>query len=87
MRAKALRVAVLIKEQRKIIKYSQQRLSNKLGLGRKGSQVISKIERSLQQIPPNYVNKLSVALMVSRADIINSMVKDYEEVLMNEVNK
>jgi transcriptional regulator with XRE-family HTH domain len=87
MISRAIKLASLIKEQRKIHKISQDKLSKKLGWGPKGSQIISNIERSRQQIPAKEVKKLSIELMIDRSKIIDAMIADYQQALMNEIDK
>ena len=87
MISRAVKLASLMKEQRKIHKISQEKLSLKLGWGLKGSQVVSNIERSKQQIPPKDVNKLSIELMIDRSKIIDAMIADYQQALMKEIDK
>jgi transcriptional regulator with XRE-family HTH domain len=87
MISRAIKLASLIKEQRKIHKLSQEKLSQRLGWGPKGSQVISNIERGVQQIPPKQVNRLSIELMIDRSKIIDAMVADYQHGLMAEIDK
>jgi transcriptional regulator with XRE-family HTH domain len=87
MISRAIKLASLMKEQRKIHKISQDKLSQKLGWGPKGSQIVSNIERGKQQIPAKTVNKLSVELMVDRSKIIDAMIADYQQALMSEIDK
>jgi transcriptional regulator with XRE-family HTH domain len=87
MISRAVKLASLIKEQRKIHKISQDKLSQKLGWGPKGSQVVSNIERGKQQLPPAQVNKLSIQLMIDRSQIIDAMIADYQQALMSEIDK
>jgi len=87
MISRAVKLASLMKEHRKIHKISQEKLSLKLGWGPKGSQVVSNIERSKQQIPPKDVNKLSAELMIDRSKIIDAMITDYQQALMTEIDK
>lgn len=87
MRTRSNHLASLIKRRRVDLRISQGKLNIMLGWSSTNGQVISNIERGLQQVPPHSVNKLSFALMVPIEEIINMMVKDYHEVLTMEVMK
>ena len=87
MRMKSNQLAHLIKKRRSELKISQRSLNSMMGWSNVNGQTICNIERGLQQLPPRMINKLSCAIMVSRDEIMDLMVKDYQEALKMEVLK
>lgn len=87
MRQRSSHLANLIKRRRFELDLSQNELNKMLGWHSKTGQVISNIERGLQQVPPHVINKLSSAIMIPREEIMDLMVKDYQEALKMEVLK
>lgn len=74
-------ISKLIKCARLDLGLSQGELAAKIGCH---GQFISNIERGTCSIPPKYLDKLSIALMVSREKIKRAMINDYEAYL-NEI--
>jgi len=87
MISKSIHVARLIKQKRKELNLSQDDLAKKIDLGPRGYQVISNIERGIQQIPVKYVSKLSEALNVNPEMVIFELCQDFKYNVYCEVNK
>ena len=87
MNIRSRHLATLIRKRRIELDLSQNELNKLLGWYSKNGQVVSNIERGLQQVPAHAVNKLSSAIMIPREEIMDLMVKDYQEALKNEVLK
>lgn len=87
MNIRSRHLATLIRKRRIELDLSQGELNKLLGWYSKNGQVVSNIERGVQQMPAKTINKLANAIMVSREEIMDLMVKDYQEALKNEVLK
>ena len=87
MNIRSRHLATLIRKRRIELDLSQGELNKLLGWYSKNGQVVSNIERGLQQVPAHAVNKLSSEIMIPREEIMDLMVKDYQEALKNEVLK
>lgn len=78
MISKSFHVARLIKQKRKELNISQDDLAKSLEFGPRGYQIISNIERGIQQIPIKYAAKLAEKLQVSNEMIIFELCQDYK---------
>jgi transcriptional regulator with XRE-family HTH domain len=86
MISKSFHVANLIKRKRKELNLSQDDLAKSLNFGSRGFQVISNIERGIQQIPVKYAAKLAEKLQVSNEMIIFELCQDYKMNVDREVS-
>lgn len=87
MNIRSRHLATLIRKRRIELDLSQGELNKLLGWYSKNGQVVSNIERGVQQMPVKTINKLANAIMVPREEIMDLMVKDYQEALKMEVLK
>lgn len=87
MRQRSIHLASLIKKRRIELDISQAELNSLLGWKSKNGQAVCNIEKGIHQVPVHVVNKLSSAIMITREEIMDLMVKDYQEALKMEVLK
>lgn len=87
MRHRSFKMGQFIRAKRTELKISQTDLGRMLGWTSSKGQVISNIERGLQQMPPEYINKLSLILVTPRELILDYYVEDFRESLYKELNK
>jgi transcriptional regulator with XRE-family HTH domain len=86
MQIKSEQLALFLKQRRKQIGYSQNQLSDALGMGSSGSQFVSNVERGLCQMPLKYIPELSKRLDVSQEEIVNMMTLDYKTSILGVLN-
>ncbi len=80
-------LATLIKRRRKQLRLTQRDVHQRLDWKVKNTQYLSNIELGKCQMPAKHLNKLCIALMLTREDIVKEMVKDYQDALIKELNK
>jgi hypothetical protein len=86
MRIVPTNMASLIRNKRLDLRMSQITLTGLLGWKKNNSQYVSNIERALCPFPSKSISRLSSALYISRAEIIDAMTKDYNESLNKSLN-
>jgi transcriptional regulator with XRE-family HTH domain len=87
MITRANKMASLIKARRNELKISQIELGRQLGWTSSKGQVVSNVERGLQQIPSSHLNRLSIILVIPREQIIEAYIEDFKDSLYKELNK
>jgi hypothetical protein len=86
MRIVPTNMASLIRNKRLDLRMSQITLTGLLGWKKNNSQYVSNIELAKCPFPSKSISRLSSALYISRAEIIDAMTKDYNESLNKSLN-